>query len=108
MVWRLGLGVAATPNARLKTQTFLMTLEILTPERKLFSGEVYGVQMPGISGSFEVLDKHAPLVSALKAGRVKVLRDKQSHTTSYQIQGGFVEVLNNKVTVLVEGATEVA
>jgi F-type H+-transporting ATPase subunit epsilon len=84
-----------------------MTLEILTPERKLFSGDVYGVQMPGISGSFEVLDKHAPLVSALKAGRVKVLRDKQNHTTSYDIQGGFVEVLNNKVTVLVEGAKEV-
>src|SRR5215218_3957044 len=83
----------------------LMTLEILTPERKLFSGEVYGVQMPGISGSFEVLDKHAPLVSALKAGRVKVLRDKQNHTANYDIQGGFVEVLNNKVTVLVEGAT---
>ena len=84
-----------------------MTLEILTPERKLFSGEVYGVQMPGISGSFEVLDKHAPLVSALKAGRVKVLRDKQNHSGSYDIQGGFVEVLNNKVTVLVEGATTV-
>jgi F-type H+-transporting ATPase subunit epsilon len=84
-----------------------MTLEILTPEKKLFSGEVYGVQMPGISGSFEVLDRHAPLVSALKAGRVKVLRDKQNHTASYQIQGGFVEVLNNKVTVLVEGATVV-
>ncbi len=84
-----------------------MTLEILTPERKLFSGEVYGVQMPGISGSFEVLDKHAPLVSALKAGRVKVLRDKNNHTTSYDIQGGFVEVLNNKATVLVEGAKEV-
>lgn len=83
-----------------------MTLEILTPERKLFSGDVFGVQMPGISGSFEVLDKHAPLVSALKAGRVKVLRDKQAHTTSFAIQGGFVEVLNNKVTVLVEGATE--
>jgi F-type H+-transporting ATPase subunit epsilon len=82
-----------------------MTLEILTPEKKLFSGEVYGVQMPGISGSFEVLDKHAPLVSALKAGRVKVLRDKQNHTAAYDIQGGFVEVLNNKVTVLVEGAS---
>ena len=82
-----------------------MTLEILTPERKLFSGEVYGIQMPGISGSFEVLDKHAPLVSALKAGRVKVLRDKQNHTVYYDIQGGFVEVLNNKVTVLVEGAS---
>ena len=60
-----------------------MTLEILTPERKLFSGEVYGVQMPGISGSFEVLDKHAPLVSALKAGRLKVLRDKQAHSTFF-------------------------
>ena len=84
-----------------------MTLEILTPERKLFSGEVYGVQMPGISGSFEVLDKHAPLVSALKAGRVKVLRDKQAHSAYFDIQSGFVEVLNNKVTVLVEGATAV-
>ena len=82
-----------------------MTLEILTPEKKLFSGEVYGVQMPGISGSFEVLDKHAPLVSALKSGRIKVLRDKQAHNTFFDIQGGFVEVLNNKVTVLVEGAT---
>ena len=84
-----------------------MTLEILTPERKLFSGDVYGVQMPGISGSFEVLDRHAPLVSALKAGRVKVLRDKQNHTAAFDITGGFVEVLNNKVTVLVEGAKEV-
>ncbi len=84
-----------------------MNLEILTPERKLFSGEVYGVQMPGISGSFEVLDKHAPLVSALKAGRVKVLKDKQNHVTLFDIQGGFVEVLNNRVTVLAEGAKEV-
>lgn len=84
-----------------------MNLEILTPEKKLYSGEVYGVQMPGISGSFEVLDKHAPLVSALKAGRVKVLRDKQNHFAYFDIQGGFVEVLNNKVTVLVEGATAI-
>ena len=71
----------------------------------MFSGEVYGVQMPGISGLFEVLDRHAPLVSALKQGRVKVLRDKQNHTAAFDIQGGFVEVLNNKVTVLVEGAS---
>lgn len=82
-----------------------MNLEILTPEKKLYSGEVYGVQMPGISGSFEVLDKHAPLISALKPGRIKVLKDKQ-HTSTFDIQGGFVEVLNNRVTVLVEGATE--
>jgi len=82
-----------------------MNLEILTPEKKLYSGEVYGVQMPGISGSFEVLEKHAPLVSALKAGRVKVLKDKQNHVAFFDITGGFVEVLNNKVTLLAEGAT---
>lgn len=82
-----------------------MILEILTPERKIFSGEVYGVQLPGIAGSFEVLEKHAPLVSALKAGKLKILNDKTS-TTLYNIQSGFVEVINNKATVLVEGATE--
>jgi F-type H+-transporting ATPase subunit epsilon len=81
-----------------------MNLEILTPEKKLFSEEVYGVQMPGIAGLFEVLDKHAPLVSALKAGKLKVLKDKSMQGPLYNIQGGFVEVLNNKVTVLVEGA----
>ena len=82
-----------------------MTLEILTPVQKIFSGEVYGVQLPGISGLFEVLDKHAPMVSALKAGKLKILNDKTT-TTSYNIQSGFVEVLNNKTTVLVEGAEE--
>ncbi len=80
-----------------------MTLEILTPEKKIFSGEVYGVQLPGIDGSFEVLDKHAPLVSALKSGKLKILKDK-TNSDSFAIQGGFVEVLNNKATVLVEGA----
>ena len=83
-----------------------MTLEILTPDKKIFSGEVYGVQLPGISGMFEVLDKHAPIVSALKAGKLKILRDK-STTSQYNIQGGFVEVLDNKASVLVEGATEI-
>ncbi len=83
-----------------------MTLEILTPEKKLFSGDVFGVQLPGIDGKFEVLDKHAPLVSALGKGNIKVLKDKSS-TTNFQIESGFVEVLNNKATVLVEGATEV-
>jgi F-type H+-transporting ATPase subunit epsilon len=82
-----------------------MKLEILTPERKIFSGDVYGVQLPGIHGLFEVLDKHAPLVSALKSGSLKILKDKQS-TSTYQIQSGFVEVLNNQATVLVEGANE--
>jgi len=83
-----------------------MNLEILTPEKKLYSGEVYGVQLPGTDGLFEVLDKHAPLVSALGKGNIKVLKDR-TNTVSYSITGGFVEVLNNKASVLVEGATEV-
>lgn len=82
-----------------------MILEILTPEKKLFSGSVYGVQLPGIDGLFEILDKHAPMVSALVKGKMKILKDKNASST-LQIQSGFVEVLNNRVTVLVEGAQE--
>ena len=82
-----------------------MTLEILTPEIKLYNGDVYGVQMPGFDGSFEVLDRHAPLVAALGKGTIKVLKTK-TEFIHYKIESGFVEVLNNKTTVLVEGATE--
>lgn len=82
-----------------------MHLEILTPEKKIFTGDVYGVQLPGVTGLFEVLDRAAPLVSALKEGRVKVLKDKQYNTLAVvNIRGGFVEVLDNKTTVLAEGA----
>lgn len=82
-----------------------MNLEILTPEKKLFTGQVYGVQLPGITGLFEVLEKHAPLVSALKAGKLKILMDRNNEVSLFDIQAGFVEVLNNQVTVLVEGAS---
>ncbi len=83
-----------------------MNVEILTPEKKLYSGDVYGVQLPGITGLFEILDKHAPLVSALGKGNVKILKDKNTFET-FSIVSGFVEVLNNKATVLVEGAVAV-
>lgn len=82
-----------------------MNLEILTPEKTIFSGEVYGVQLPGIGGMFEVLEKHAPIVSALKTGKLKIIKDKNA-TLLYSIQGGFVEVMDNKTTVLVEGVRE--
>ncbi len=84
---------------------FKMILEILTPEKKIYSGDVYGVQLPGVEGLFEVLDKHAPLVSALGKGNLKVLKTK-TQFENYTIQSGFVEVLNNKATVLIEGAIE--
>ena len=82
-----------------------MTLEILTPERRLYSGEVYGVQLPGIEGKFEVLNRHAPIVGALGKGNLKVIKDKNTFL-NFLIESGFVEVINNKATVLVEGATE--
>ena len=85
-----------------------MQIEILTPEKKIYTGDVYGIQLPGVSGSFEVLDRHAPLVSALKTGVLKILLNNKGKTTSYNITGGFIEVLNNKATVLLESATAAA
>lgn len=82
-----------------------MLLEIYTPERKVFEGDVYGVQMPGLDGLFEVLNGHAPMIAALASGRVKVIQKKDKHETSfYQINGGFVEILHNKTTILAESA----
>jgi F-type H+-transporting ATPase subunit epsilon len=102
-----GNGIEQGETPKVNFQTAFMNLEILTPEKKLFSGDVYGVQLPGINGFFEVLSKHAPLVSALKAGRLKVLKDKHNHLAFFDIQSGFAEVINNTVTVLVEAATPV-
>jgi F-type H+-transporting ATPase subunit epsilon len=82
-----------------------MQLDILTPEKKLFSGSVYGIMLAGVNGLFEILDTHAPMVSALGNGKVKILKDKKE-TEQFTIQSGFVEVLNNKVTVLVEGTSQ--
>jgi F-type H+-transporting ATPase subunit epsilon len=81
-----------------------MQLEILTPEHKIYSGSVYGIQLPGIEGSFEILDKHAPMIATLGKGKMKILKDK-NHTELYEITSGFVEMINNKATVLIEGAT---
>lgn len=80
-----------------------MQLDILTPERKVYNGEVYGVQLPGVEGSFEILQNHAPMVAALGKGSMKILKDKVNSET-YRISGGFVETLNNKTTVLLESA----
>jgi len=84
-----------------------MQLEILTPEHKVFSGSVYGIQLPGTGGSFEILEKHAPMIASLGKGKMKVLKDKNS-IEMYEISAGFVEVINNKVSVLIEDATALA
>lgn len=74
--------------------------QILTPNGSLFEGEVNGVQMPGVMGSFEVKANHAPIVSALEKGRVLVR--KIDGEMNFNISGGFVEVAKNKLTLLAE------
>jgi F-type H+-transporting ATPase subunit epsilon len=78
-----------------------MKLEIITPSSTLFTGEVSLVQLPGLDGLFEILESHAPLVSALKEGRVKV-EDNQNEPQYFDIRGGVVEVSHDKVLVLAE------
>lgn len=78
-----------------------MKLDITTPDKQLFSGEVTLTQLPGIDGLFEILEHHAPLVAALKKGKIKVeLPDGK--TEFYDINGGTAEVLNNNILVLAE------
>lgn len=77
-----------------------MDLEIITPDKNLFAGKVKSVYVPGTSGSLGILDKHAPMVSSLKAGEVRIDGDGGKH--SFTIKGGVVEVLNNKVIILAE------
>jgi F-type H+-transporting ATPase subunit epsilon len=78
-----------------------MLVEIYSPDKQLFEGEATSVMLPGADGSFGVLNNHAPIISALKKGQVKL------HTTaegdkSFDIKGGVVEVLNNKMIILAE------
>jgi len=77
-----------------------MKIEINTPEKEIFSGNVSLVQLPGIDGLFEILDNHAPLVAALKKGKIKLVSN--GNTLFFDIDGGIVEVLKNKVEVLAE------
>ncbi|MEI6490014.1 MAG: ATP synthase F1 subunit epsilon [Bacteroidota bacterium] len=76
-----------------------MHLEIITPETKLFCGDVEAIKLPGTDGSFGILDNHAPLIASLKKGTVKVT-DTKKQVENFEINGGVVEVLNNKVVVL--------
>ena len=77
-----------------------MNLEIITPDTTVFKGEADLVQLPGIDGSFEILQNHAPLISALDKGKIKV--KKGNSEEFFEINGGVIEVLNNKVLVLAQ------
>lgn len=80
-----------------------MNVEILTPDQVVYEGETSGLQLPGVGGSFEILNNHAPLIAALKAGRMR-LNTEGGTSMVWNIKAGFVEVLNNHIIVLTEGA----
>ncbi len=94
-----------------------MHLEVITPESQIFTGEVTAVQFPGKNGLFQVLSDHAPIISVLKEGEMKVdLKDdfmggsnesvtidpRNKKVIRIKVNGGIVEMLNNKIIVLAE------
>jgi F-type H+-transporting ATPase subunit epsilon len=76
-----------------------MRLEIITPVNLLYSDEITLVKLPGVKGSFEILKNHAPIVSSLASGQIKVI-DSNKKTHSFEIQGGVVECKSNNIIVL--------
>lgn len=80
-----------------------MKVEIVTPDKKVYEGEVDGVQLPGADGSFEILNNHAPIVATLSAGKLKVRTGKESEV--FTISGGLVEMQKNKLIVLAESVS---
>ena len=77
-----------------------MQLEIISPEKDLYQGEVELINLPGSDGSFGLFNHHAPLVSTLKPGEIKIIENGSEKT--FTVNGGVVEVNNNKVIVLAE------
>ena len=78
-----------------------MFLEIVTPDEKVFEGEVESASFPGSDGSFQLLNNHAPMVSTLGKGDIRYQQKKEKEVHML-VEGGVVEVMNNKVNVLVE------
>lgn len=78
-----------------------MLLEIITPDKRIYSGEVKLVQLPGTLGSFEILNNHAPIISTLEKGRIKVI-EESGKKLFFEVDGGVIENKDNKIIVLVE------
>lgn len=78
-----------------------MFLEIITPDKTLFKGKILRVKIPGKSGSFEILKNHAPIISLLEKGTIRVI-DEDKRTHKFKVEGGVVENKGNKIVVLLE------
>ncbi len=78
-----------------------MRLEIITPEKTLFEGNIVSINVPGSKGSFTILHNHAPIISTLEKGKLNIITENQK-TETIEIKGGVIEVKKNKITVLAE------
>ena len=78
-----------------------MILEIITPSKKVYSGNIKLVQLPGSMGSFEILNHHVPIISILEKGKIKVI-EEGGQELFFEIGGGIVENKDNKIIVLAE------
>ena len=78
-----------------------MILEIITPEKQVFTGEVSSVRFPGTSGEFEVQNNHAPIISTLTSGEIRVMTT-DNNTEGFNINSGVIEMQNNKIIVLAD------
>jgi len=77
-----------------------MYIEIITPDKNVFEGDISLASFPGSDGSFGVLENHAPMVATLKKGTIKLIEDGNEHT--FDVNGGVVEVNHNKIIVLAD------
>ena len=102
-----------------------MNITVLTPDKEIFKGVITSVKVPGTLGEFQVLKNHAPIVSSLQNGMVHLINSKGLHRVyneekgtiveildegkkvSFQINGGFIEVLNNEIALLVQGVKNI-
>jgi F-type H+-transporting ATPase subunit epsilon len=78
-----------------------MKLEIITPDKKLYEGDIKSAVFPGSEGSFGVLNNHAPMIATLQNGAIELV-EESNQKQSFSVKGGVVEILNNKVIVLAE------
>jgi len=81
-----------------------MRIEIVTPDKKIFEGDIKSVRVPGRKGSFQVLKDHAPIVSTLERGSV-IMVNQDGIETGYEISGGVIEVKANKIILLADSVS---
>ena len=78
-----------------------MQLEIISPEKTMYEGSAKLVQLPGSDGSFEIMENHAPIISTLKKGKIKIISES-NQTEFIEINGGVIEMMKNKIIILAE------